>query len=296
MSVNKDQATETRVVEMEGQLAAISKAMAVIKFTTDGKILTANENFLAALGYSLNEIKDQHHGIFVEPHYRSSNEYRMFWDKLGRGEYDAGQYKRIGKGGKEIWIQASYNPILDTNGKPFKVVKYASDITEQKMRNADFEGQLAAIGKAQAVIEFTPDGKILTANENFLATVGYSLNEIKGQHHGMFVEPSYRQSAEYRMFWDKLGRGEYDANQYKRIGRGGKEIWIQASYNPILDANGKPFKVVKYASDITEQKLRTADFEGQLAAIGKAQAVIEFTTDGKILTANENFLATVATR
>ena len=172
---------------------------------------------------------------------------------FGRGEFDAEQYKRIGKGGKEVWIQASYNPILDANGKAFKVVKYATDVTEEKLRNADYEGQIAAIGKAQAVIEFSMDGKILNANENFLNTLGYTLNEIKGHHHSMFVEASHRQSPDYRAFWEKLGRGEYDAGQYKRVGKGGSEVWIQASYNPIFDVNGKPFKVVKYATDVTAQ-------------------------------------------
>ena len=276
--------------QMQSQLEALNKSQAMIMFTPDGKILEANANFLGAVGYTLEEIKGQHHSIFCEPAYRQSAEYRAFWDKLGRGEFDAGQYKRIGKGGREIWIEASYNPILDGNGKAVKVVKYATDITAQKLKNADYEGQLIAINKAQAVIEFTPDGRILNANENFLGALGYSLDELKGQHHSMFCEPAYRASAEYRAFWDKLGRGEYDAGQYKRIAKGGREIWIEASYNPILDASGKPFKVVKYATDITEQKLRNADFEGQLAAISKSQAVIEFTIDGRILNANPNFL------
>ncbi len=276
--------------DYEGQLAAIGKAQAVIEFTLDGKIINANENFLHTLGYTLDEVKGQHHSMFVDPEYRQSTEYRLFWEKLGRGEYDANQYKRIAKGGKEIWIQASYNPIRDLNGKPFKVVKYATDVTQQKLRNADYEGQLAAIGKAQAVIEFSLDGKIVNANENFLHTLGYLLDEVKGQHHSMFVEPAFRQSADYRAFWEKLGRGEYDSGQYKRIAKGGHEIWIQASYNPILDANGKPFKVVKYATDITQQKLQSADYEGQLAAISKAQAVIEFGLDGKVIHANDNFL------
>jgi methyl-accepting chemotaxis protein len=232
---------------------AINKSQAVIEFSLDGKILHANQNFLNALGYSLEEIKGQHHSMFAEPGYRQSTEYRLFWEKLGRGEFDAGEYKRIGKGGKEIWIRASYNPIFDRNGKAYKVVKYATDVTEQKLRNADYKGQLAAISKAQAVIEFSLDGTIRHANENFLNAVGYSLDEVKGKHHGMFVEPAYRQSVEYRNFWEKLGRGEYEAAQYKRVGKGGKEIWIQASYNPIFDMNGKPFKVVKYATDVTAQ-------------------------------------------
>jgi methyl-accepting chemotaxis protein len=234
-----------------GMLEAINKVQAVIEFAMDGTILNANENFLNAMGYSLADIKGKHHSMFVEPAYRDNPEYRMFWEKLGRGEFDAGEYKRIGKGGKEVWIRASYNPILDSNGKPFKVVKFATDVTQQKLRNADYKGQIAAIGKAQAVIEFSLDGKILNANANFLQALGYSLDEIKGQHHSMFVDPAHRDSPEYRMFWEKLGRGEYDAGQYKRIGKGGKEVWIQASYNPIMDWNDKPFKVVKYATDIT---------------------------------------------
>ncbi|THD02703.1 chemotaxis protein [Panacagrimonas perspica] len=278
---------------LEGQIAAINRSQAVIEFTLDGRIVHANENFCSALGYSLEEIKGQHHSMFADPVYRASPEYKAFWEKLGRGEFDAGQYKRVAKGGREIWIQASYNPIFDRYGKPFKVVKYATDITAQKLQTADYSGQLAAISKAQAVIEFSMDGKIINANENFCAALGYSLDEIKGQHHSLFADPQYRASVEYRVFWEKLGRGEFDAGQYKRIAKGGREIWIQASYNPIFDMNGKPFKVVKYASEITAQKLQAADSAGQLEAIGKAQAIIEFTMDGKILNANENFLKTL---
>jgi methyl-accepting chemotaxis protein len=242
----------------ENQLAAIGKSQAVIEFEVDGTILTANENFVGAVGYSLEEIQGQHHRMFCEPSLSKSPEYQDFWAKLGRGEYQSGEYKRIGKGGKEIWIQASYNPILDSDGKPFKVVKYATDITAQKLQNADYEGQIAAIGKSQAVIEFKMDGTIVNANENFLGAVGYSLDEIRGKHHRMFCDPAYTASAEYKLFWDALNRGEFQSAEYKRFGKGGREIWIQASYNPILDLNGKAFKVVKYASDITGQKARNA--------------------------------------
>src|SRR5262245_25145879 len=241
--------------DLQGKVDAINRSQAVIEFTLDGTIVHANENFLKALGYTLGEIKGQRHSLFVEAGYRQSPEYKAFWQKLGRGEFDAGQYKRIGKGGREIWIQASYNPVMDAKGKPCKVVKFATDITEQKKKAADFEGQITAIGKSQAVIEFTLDGTIVHANENFLKTLGYSLDEIKGRHHSMFAEPSYRESPAYRAFWEKLGRGEYDAGHYKRLGKNNKEVWIQASYHPILDANGKPFKVVKYATDITAQAL-----------------------------------------
>ncbi|MBI3381394.1 MAG: PAS domain S-box protein [Aquabacterium sp.] len=279
--------------EAEAMLQAVNKSQAVIEFKLDGTVLHANENFLQTLGYKLDDIKGRHHSMFVDPAYAASSEYRAFWDRLNRGEFDAGEYKRLGKDGKEVWIQASYNPVLDAQGKPFKVVKYATDVTQAKLRAADFEGQLNAVSKAQAVIEFSLDGKILHANDNFLNTLGYSLSEIKGQHHSMFVDPDFRNSVDYRLFWEKLGRGEYDSGQYRRVGRGGKEIWIQASYNPILDMSGKPFKVVKYATDITQAKMQAADFEGQLNAISKAQAVIEFGLDGKILNANDNFLSTL---
>jgi len=272
------------------QVEAISKSQAVIEFNLDGTIVTANENFLKTLGYSLSEIQGKHHSMFVEPAMRDSAAYREFWASLNRGQYQAGEYKRIGKGGKEVWIQASYNPMLDRNGKVYRVIKFATDITAEKLGSMEDAGTIAAIGRAQAVIAFNLDGTVVTANENFLKTLGYSLGEIQGKHHSMFVEPAMRDSAAYREFWASLNRGEYQAAEYKRIGKGGKEVWILASYNPILDEKGKPFKVVKFATDVTQQKLRTADLAGQIAAIGKSQAVIEFNMDGSVLTANENFL------
>jgi len=235
------------------QIAAISRAQAVIEFNLDGTVLTANDNFCKVMGYRLDEIQGRHHSMFAAPGYADTSAYRQFWAKLNNGEYDAGEYKRVGKGGKEVWIQASYSPIIGPNGRPVKVVKYATDITAQKLRNADFEGQLAAISKAQAVIEFGLDGRVQWANDNFLSVMGYTLAEIKGQHHAMFVDPAYRDSPEYKRFWEKLGQGEYDAGQYKRYGKNRKEIWIQASYNPIMDMNGKPFKIVKYATDVTAE-------------------------------------------
>ncbi|MFF2048095.1 methyl-accepting chemotaxis protein [Stenotrophomonas bentonitica] len=242
-----------RQAELEDQVKALHRVQAVIEFHLDGTIVHANDNFLQTLGYTLEEIQGKHHAMFVDAEYAQSREYRDFWANLRRGEFDAGQYRRIGKGGREIWIQASYNPVFDSNGRPYKVVKFATDITAQKFQAADFAGQLAAINKSQAVIEFDLEGRILAANENFLAAMGYALEEVRGQHHSMFAEPEHRQSAEYRAFWAKLGRGEYDAGQYKRLGKGGREVWIQASYNPIYDMNGRPFKVVKYATDITAQ-------------------------------------------
>ncbi|AWB66704.1 chemotaxis protein [Saccharobesus litoralis] len=282
-----------RNANFTGQIEAIGKAQAIIEFELDGTIITANNNFLSALGYELSEIQGKHHRTFVKPEFAHSIEYRQFWDSLAQGQYKQGEFERISKDGKEIWIQASYNPILDMNGKPFKVVKYAVDITEQKMRNADFSGQIAAIGKAQAVIEFDLDGTIRSANDNFLNALGYKLEEIQGQHHSLFVESQLATSFEYKDFWARLAKGEYQQGEYKRMAKGGREIWIQASYNPILDMNGKPFKVVKYATEVTDDKLRNANFSGQIAAISKSQAVIEFNMDGTIITANDNFLQAV---
>src|SRR6266581_3333278 len=235
------------------QVEAIGKSQAVIEFNLDGTIVTANENFLKTLGYSLSEIQGKHHSMFVEPAMRDSAAYREFWANLNRGQYQAAAFKRIGKGGKEVWIQASYNPMLDRNGKVYRVIKFATDITAEKLASMEDAGMIAAIGRAQAVIAFNLDGTIVTANENFLKALGYSLGEIQGKRHSMFVDASERDGAAYREFWSNLNAGRYQAGEFKRIGKGGREIWIQASYNPILDLNGKPFKVVKYATDTTAQ-------------------------------------------
>ena len=242
--------------ELHAKLDTLSKSQAVIEFNIDGTIVTANENFLKTLGYKLDEIQGKHHSMFVEPAYKESAEYRSFWEALGKGQFQAAEYKRLGKGGRPVWIQASYNPLIGRNGKPYKVVKFATDITAAKVRSADYEGQIKAIHKSQAVIEFNLDGTIITANENFTKTVGYALAEIQGKHHSMFTPPAMRDSAEYRGFWDRLRSGDYQAGEFERVGNGGRRIFLQASYNPIVDANGKLHKVVKFASDITEQVQR----------------------------------------
>lgn len=234
-------------------LAALDRVQAIIEFDLSGTILKANANFLRTMGYELSEIVGRHHSLFVEPAYAQSPDYRHFWDRLRGGEFWAGQYRRLAKGGREVWIEASYNPIVDRTGKPLKVVKFATDITRAKMDDADRAGQIAAINKAQAVIAFTLDGIIIDANENFLSTVGYERGEIVGRQHSIFVDPAYRSSPDYVALWARLKRGEYDAGEYRRLGKGGREIWIQASYNPILDAAGRPYKVVKLATDITAQ-------------------------------------------
>jgi methyl-accepting chemotaxis protein len=242
--------------DAEATLAALSRSQAMIEFALDGTILTANENFLNTMGYSLAEIQGQHHRLFVEPAYAQSAEYAEFWRRLGRGEFDAAEYKRLAKGGREVWIQASYNPVFDKAGKPVKVVKIAADVTAQKSAASDARSQLDAIGRAQAVIEFKLDGTIITANDNFCRAMGYGLDEIVGRHHRMFVDPAYAASGEYQQFWETLRRGEAMSAEYRRLGKGGREVWIQASYNPIFDLNGKPYKVVKYATDATDATAR----------------------------------------
>ena len=235
-------------------LAAIDKSQAVIEFTPEGTITRANDNFLQAIGYSLEEIAGQHHRIFVDASYAASNDYQAFWQNLRNGHFQAAEFRRLGKGGKEVWIQASYNPVLDSDGKVFKVVKFATDITSAKLRSADAAGQLDAISASQAVIEFNLDGTVISANQNFLSAIGYSLADIQGRNHRMFVDDDYAASSQYQTFWSDLRSGKFSAGEFKRVGRGGRAVWLQATYNPIKDMSGRPFKVVKYATDITERK------------------------------------------
>ncbi|RVL73887.1 PAS domain S-box protein, partial [Sinorhizobium meliloti] len=242
----------TRSRDARQIIDALSKSQAIIQFDLAGNVLDANENFCKALGYSLQEIVGQHHRIFCAPEFVATEEYREFWARLGRGELDSNSYRRLAKGGREIWIQASYNPVF-RNGKPCKVVKFATDITAAKMKATEDAGKLDAISRSQAMIEFSPAGEVMTANENFCNTLGYQLSEIQGRHHSMFCEPGYTGTAEYADFWRRLAQGEFIANEFVRYGKGGKEVWIQAAYNPIRDPNGRVYKVVKFATDVTER-------------------------------------------
>ena len=271
-------------VDAEALVNAVSRSQAVIEFASDGTIITANDNFLSALGYQLNEIVGKHHRMFVEPGHADTDEYRRFWDKLRQGEFLAAEYLRIGKNGREVWIQASYNPIVDDKGAVTKVVKFATDITEQKLQAADYKGQIEAISKSQAVIEFSPTGDILNANENFCKALGYTASEIKGRHHSMFVEPQFAQSSDYREFWERLGHGQYQAAEYLRIGKNGKRVWIQASYNPILDARGRVFKVVKYATDVSARKQAVEEIGASLAKLaeGDLRCTIDSVMPGEL--------------
>ncbi|MFC3053169.1 methyl-accepting chemotaxis protein [Kordiimonas pumila] len=266
--------TQAMSVDAGGKLAALNKAWAVIEFELDGTIITANDNFLRAVGYSLDEVKGRHHSLFVDKGYSQTAEYQDFWQTLRSGHYFSSEYNRIAKGGRSVWLQASYNPIFDHDGKPVKVVKFAVDITEQKLKSAEFEGKVEALDKAQASIEFNPDGTIITANDNFLKAVGYSLDEVRGKHHSMFVEASYSQTEAYQEFWETLRGGKYLSGEYKRSGKGGKEVWLQATYNPIIGPDGKPFKVVKFASNITDMVKVRAEQERVAALVDQNLAKI----------------------
>lgn len=240
--------------DAKAMLDAINRSQAIIEFDLTGNILTANENFCRAMGYELREIVGRHHRIFVQPEEAASAAYRDFWARLARGEYDRQQYKRIGKGGREIWIEASYNPVF--KGKtPYKVVKFATDITATKAKSTDDQGKIDALSRAQAIIEFTPAGEIITANENFLKTMGYELHEIVGRHHSMFCQPDYAHSPDYAAFWRDLSAGRFATDQFMRLGKGGRKVFIQASYNPILDDAGRVLKVVKFALDVSDRVL-----------------------------------------
>ncbi|MDM9627270.1 methyl-accepting chemotaxis protein [Rhizobium sp. S152] len=258
-------------------LEAISKSQAIIEFDLKGNVLTANENFCKTLGYGLADIVGKHHSMFCEPALAATSEYREFWARLGRGEHDAGSYKRLAKGGREIWIQASYNPVFK-HGKPYKVVKFAADITAEKNCATEGLGKLDAISRSQAVIEFTPTGEILTANENFCNGLGYSLGEIVGKHHSMFCDPAYTRSEEYASFWPRLARGEFIANEFVRYGKGGREIWIQAAYNPITDTNGKVYKVVKFATDVTQRMTAISHLADALRHLSEGDLTKSVTT------------------
>jgi len=233
--------------------SALDGAQAIIEFDLNGTILRANDNFLAATGYSDDELTGRHHSMFCERDLADSPAYARFWQDLAAGKADRAEYKRIAKGGREFWINASYNPVRDASGRVCKIIKFATDITAEKLRAAETSGLVAAIAKAQAVVEFDMNGMLLDANANFLDLLDYALEDVRGEHHRVFCDDEYAASAAYRRFWGKLNRGEFDAGRYKRHGNNGKTVWIQATYNPIFDADGKPVKVVKFATDITDQ-------------------------------------------
>lgn len=276
--------------EDAAKTAAIRKSQAVIELGLDGTVITANENYLNIFGYTLANVRGQHHSMFVEADERSGAGYRDFWARLNKGETQSAEFKRIDRHGDEVWVQASYIPVLDSRGNPKKVIALAADITAKKITELANAGQVSAIERAQAVVEFNLDGTIITANKNFLNVMGYTLGEMQGKHDRVFVESSERAGDAYRDFWARLNRGEAQSAEYKRIGKDGKLVWLQASYNPVLDSKGKPVKVVEIATDITARKLKALENEGQLAALERAQAIASFRPDGTIIAANDKYL------
>ena len=233
-------------------MSALHRSLAIIAFDTDGRILDANANFCAALGYGRGELEGRHHRLLVEPADAASDGYAEFWSRLATGEHDAGEYRRISKSGCPVWLQASYNPVHGRGGKVASIVKVAAVTTGAKLKAAESEAKLRALSLVQAVIEFTPDGEILAANDIFLDLLGYRLDEIIGRHHRIFVDPETRDSPGYAAFWAELKGGKPVSASFRRLARDGRPVWISASYNPIFDLEGKVTKVVKFATDITD--------------------------------------------
>lgn len=277
---NSDYSSSGSDARAQALYMAVNRVQAVIEFSLDGRVLHANDNFLRTFGYSLQEVVGQHHSIFCAPDFAKSHEYIAFWDRLERGDFHAGEYRRLDKQGREVWIQASYNPVLNAEGRPESVVKFATDITAEKVRNTEFEGKLEALSRSQAVIEFDMQGNVLEANHNFLRALGYTLPEIQGKHHSMFCTTALVKSAEYRNFWASLSLGEFQSGRYMRLGKHGAEIWIQATYNAIMDAEGKPYKIVKFAMDVTEQVQREQMIREKVPEITSVLNQLSGTTDG----------------
>lgn len=276
--------------ELSSNVNAINQTISTIEFDMKGNILHANQLFMQLMNYQPEELIGKHHRMFLEAEYAQSVEYKEFWNELRKGKAQNAQFKRIGNQGKDVWLRASYIPVKGLDGTPYKVMKFALDISEEKRLRQDVSNQLTAIDRSSAVIEFDMSGHILEANERFLRTLGYTLHDIKGKHHRMFVGAEQAASEEYRQFWQKLQNGEYIEGEFQRFTQNGEEIWIKGNYNPILDFNGMPYKVVKFAFDITQQKKLSQDFNNQLQAINKSNAVIEFDLDGNILKTNQLFL------
>lgn len=245
---------QAQLRDQNNLLDALHKVSAIIEFDMNGIILDANQNFLDAVGYQLSEIKGKHHQIFLPEKEHQSAEYKAFWENLNRGEFISRRFKRCKKTGGELWLEASYNPILDAQDNPYKVVKFATDITDQVLHNLEADGQVDAINKVMAVIQFDPQGNILSANENFLKTMDYSFAEIQGQHHQKFVSADYAKSPEYQAFWEQLRNGQYQTGTFQRFDKNGNQVWLEASYNPIIDSYGKVLKIIKYANDIGSNK------------------------------------------
>jgi methyl-accepting chemotaxis protein len=271
------------------RLAALERAQAIVEFSLDGVVLAANARFCATMRYAIEEIRGRPHRLFMPPEEAASPAYQAFWDGLRAGTCQAGEFRRIAKGGREVWLQASYNLVRGPTGKPMRIVKFATDITAAKLHSLEMNGRLDAIDRSHCVISFAPDGTILDANANFLATTGYTLDEIRGRHHSIFVAPEERDSSDYAAFWQRLSAGAFVTADCRRIAKGGRELWLHATYAPIPGLDGKPSKIVKFATDVTAAVKRHT----LLRSLSESQCLFEYEPDGRLLSANANFLAMV---
>ncbi len=235
------------------ELQAIRQSMAMIEFTPDGIILDANPAFLAVVHYRLEEVVGQHHRLFCSRTIGESLAYQQFWQRLRQGEHFSDRFPRVTRDGKEVWLEATYMPIRNDQGTVVKVMKIATDITRQVTAEHKHESYLKAIDRSMAVIEFNLDGEVVSANQNFLDLMGYGRDEVIGQHHRIFCLTEESHSDAYRQFWARLNRGEFMSDRFCRVTKHGRQVWLRATYNPLYDANGRVYGVVKFASDITAQ-------------------------------------------
>lgn len=254
---------EERVAALENALhplqdvfASMHRTMAVIEFSPDGLVLSANANFCAATGYSEAELQGRHHRTLCDERYAQGSEYSQFWQRLRQGESFSGTVKRVARDGRTLWLSATYFPVHDRNGKTGRIIKVAHDVTEQVRESQHHQSLVEALDRSTAVIEFNLDGTVIQANDNFLRAMGYQKHEVEGEHHRMFCSEEYANTAEYREFWKRLNQGEFFSGLYPRVARGGRAIWLEASYNPVLGEDGKPYRVIKFGTDVTARVLR----------------------------------------
>ncbi|MFQ1899415.1 methyl-accepting chemotaxis protein [Aeromonas veronii] len=266
------QACQMQLAQAQAFIDAVKVGVATISFTPSGEILEANPLFLNVVGYSEQEVIGKHHRIFCDAHYVQSSSYAQFWEQLRQGHSHSGTYQRFDKQGRELWLEATYFPVK-LDGKVVRVVKIASDITESYQQLSRQKAIISALDRALAIIEFTPKGEIVTANQNFLSCVGYSLSQLKGQHHRLFCDESFYREQPH--FWDDLAHGQLKSGLFSRRDSHGNEIWLEATYNPIKDESGKVVKVIKFASEVTE-RIKRAQAVSEAANI--AQTISQETT------------------
>jgi methyl-accepting chemotaxis protein len=266
-------------------ISAINRSQAVIEFNLDGTIIHANENFLSTLGYSLNEIQGKHHRMFCDPDYVASDDYHNLWSKLKRGEFESGEYKRFAKSGKEKWIVASYNPVFGADGKPYKVIKFATDITTSK---TELQVRTDIMNMTSIVSEANLKGDILNINDKFVEVSKYSKDELIGRPHNTTRHPDMPKEV-FKEMWSTIGRGKIFRGVVKNRAKDGTPYYVDAVIAPILGENGKPKKYLGVRYDITAMETERQNMKGIFNAIDSAFAYIEFDTEGHVLKCNKNF-------